>query len=265
MTPAPAVVVESSDEVCRITLNRPEKLNALNEDVRRTLTETFTVLADDTTTRLVVLSGAGRCFSAGADLSGGFGSAGSGTPSWSERRHRMGGWQRLLDLMERVPQVTVARVHSHCVGGGALLAAACDFRVLSTDARVNIPELAIGIPLTWAGIPRLVREIGLPMARDLVMTGRTIDGATARECGFAQRVVPPDDLDKATDALVAELLAMPAGPLAMTRSMFAAIARDRTGPAGWADPDLLGWSFTEKESRDAAADYVVRRLQKRSD
>lgn len=263
MTPSDAVVVQSSDAVCRITLNRPEKLNALNEDVRRRLTETFTALADDTSTRVVVLSGAGRCFSAGADLSGGFGSAGSGTPSWSERRHRMGGWQRLLDLMERVPQVTVARVHSHCVGGGALLAVSCDFRVLAADAQISIPELAIGIPLTWAGIPRLVREIGLPMARDLVMTGRVMDAAAARTCGFAQRVVPAAELDAATEELVTELIEMPDGPLAMTRSMFAAIARDRTGPTGWADPDLLGWSFTEEESRQAAADYVVKRLQKR--
>lgn len=273
MTSGEAVLVESSDAVCRITLNRPEKLNALNEGVRRQLTETFTALADDTSTRVVVLSGAGRCFSAGADLSGGFGSAGSGTPrsggdppnppAWSERRHRMGGWQRLLDLMERVPQVTVARVHSHCVGGGALLAVSCDFRILATDAQVSIPELAIGIPLTWAGIPRLVREIGLPMARDLVMTGRVMDAATAHMCGFAQRVVPAAELDAATGELVGELIEMPDGPLAMTRSMFAAIARDRTGPTGWADPDLLGWSFTEEESRQAAADYVVKRLQKR--
>lgn len=262
MTSADSVVVESSDTICRVTLNRPEKLNALNEDVRRRLTETFTALADDTSVRVVVLSGAGRCFSAGADLSGGFGGAGSGAPTWSQRRHRMGGWQRLLDLMERVPQVTVAQVHSHCVGGGALLAVSCDFRVLSTDAQVSIPELAIGIPLTWAGVPRLVREIGLPMARDLVMTGRVMDAATARICGFAQRVVPGEALHAATDELVTELIEMPDGPLAMTRSMFAAIARDRTGSTGWADADLLGWSFTEEESRGAAADYVVKRLQK---
>ena len=261
-----AVDVTTADGVCRITLNRPEKLNALSGTVQRELMSAFTALNDDVSTRVVVLAGAGRCFSAGADLSGGGVGPreGSAPPTWSERRRASGGWQRLLDLIESVPQVTVAKVHSHCVGGGALLAVACDFRVLATDARVRIPELAIGIPLTWAGIPRLVREIGLPMARDLVMTGRTIDGNEAKTCGFAQRVVDASELDAATQELVTQLIEMPPGPLAMTRDMFAAIARDRTGPAGWADPDLIGWSVTEAESQQAAADYVAKRL-KRSD
>lgn len=260
-----AVDVATADGVCRITLNRPEKLNALSGTVQRELMAAFTTLNDDVSTRVIVLSGAGRCFSAGADLSGGgVGPRASSTPrTWSERRRASGGWQRLLDLIESVPQVTVAKVHSHCVGGGALLAVACDFRVLASDARICIPELAIGIPLTWAGIPRLVREIGLPMARDLVMTGRTIDGNEALLCGFAQRVADADRLDGATEELVQQLMDMPPGPLAMTRDMFAAIARDRTGPAGWADPDLIGWSTTEPESQQAAVDYVSRRLQRK--
>jgi enoyl-CoA hydratase/carnithine racemase len=256
--------VQSADGVCRIALDRPDKLNALSGEVLRELTETFTRLADDISTRVVVLSGNGRAFSAGVDLGSGFGgSQRAEPPTWSERRHSMGGWQRLLDLMESVPQVTVASVHGHCVGGAALLAVACDIRVVASDAQIRIPELAIGIPLTWAGIPRLVREIGLPMARDLVMTGRVMDGREAQICGFAQRAVPAGDLARATDQVVAELMQMPPGPLAMTRDMFAAISRDRTGPAGWADPDLLGWAFTEAEGRQAAADYVVRRLEQK--
>ncbi len=263
----PAVAVSTSGRVCRVVLDRPEKLNALSDAVRRELTETFTSLRDDVATRVVVLSGNGRAFSAGADLGGGFGRTGGRTeePTWSERRYAMGGWQRLLDLMESVPQVTVASVHGHCVGGAALLAVACDIRVVALDAQIRIPEIAIGIPLTWAGIPRLVREIGLPMARDLVMTGRVIDGETAGVCGFAQRVVASDDLARATEEVVTQLIEMPPGPLAMTRDMFAAITRDRTGPAGWADPDLIGWSFGEPEGRQAAADYVARRLQKKDD
>lgn len=261
-----AVDVTTADGICRITLNRPEKLNALSFAVQRELTAAFTALNDDVSTRVVVLSGAGRCFSAGADLSGGgVGPRQGDAPrSWTVRRRTNGAWQRLLDLIESVPQVTVAKVHSHCVGGAALLAVACDLRVVATDVRISIPELAIGIPLTWAGIPRLVREIGLPMARDLVMTGRTIDGHEAKLCGFAQRVVDASQLDAATEELVRQLMDMPPGPLAMTRDMFAAIARDRTGPAGWADPDLIGWSVNEPESQQAAVDYVTRMREKRS-
>jgi enoyl-CoA hydratase/carnithine racemase len=255
-----AVEVERADGVCRVTLNRPEKLNALSDEVRRGLAEAFDALADDVSVRVVVLQGAGRSFSAGADLASGAIAAGS-SASWAERRHAFGSWQRLLERIESVPQVTVARVHGHCIGGAALLAVACDVRVAADDLSVSIPELAIGIPLTWSGIPRLVREIGLPMARDLVMTGRRIDAAEALRCGFVQRVVEASELDAATDALVGELLEMPDGPLAMTRAMFAAISRERLGAAGWADPDVLAWSGREPESRDAAARYVERRLR----
>jgi enoyl-CoA hydratase/carnithine racemase len=254
------VQVERSGAVCRIRLNRPEKLNALNEDVRRGLANAFDELADDVSVRIAVLEGAGRSFSAGADLAAGAITS-NRDASWAERRHAFGTWQRLLERIESVPQVTVARVHGHCIGGAALLAVACDLRIASDDLSVSIPELAIGIPLTWAGIPRLVREIGLPMARDLVMTGRKLDATEAQACGFVQRVAPAAELDKATDALVQELLDMPDGPLAMTRAMFSALSRDRLGTAGWADADLLAWSGREAESREAAARYVERRLR----
>ncbi len=256
----PAVEVETNGPVRRVRLNRPDKLNALSDEVRVLLTDAFTKLADDMDVRVVVLEGAGRAFSAGADLSGG-GFGGSGTMSWSQRRHASGGWQRLLDLMESVPQVTVARLHGHCVGGAALLAVACDLRIAADDLVVHIPELAIGIPLTWAGIPRLVREIGLPMARDLVMTARKLSVDEALRCGFVQRLVPASGLDAATEALVQELLDMPAAPLAMTRSMFAAISRERLGSTAWADADLLGWSLREPEGQQAAADYVEKQLR----
>ena len=90
------------------------------------------------------------------------------------RRHRAGTWQRLLEQFDRLPQVTVAGLHSHVIRGAALLAAACDIRIAAPDTVVRIPELAIGIPLTWAGIPLLVREVGLPAARDWVMTCRPV-------------------------------------------------------------------------------------------
>ncbi|MEX0874866.1 MAG: enoyl-CoA hydratase/isomerase family protein [Actinomycetota bacterium] len=265
----PAVIVETSGAVRRIRLNRPDKLNALNDDVRRELTEAFEALRDDISVRVAVIDGAGRCFSAGADLVGGAiaatpeRSGGTKSSTWSQRRHTFGGWQRLLELIESVPQVTVASIRSHCIGGAALLAASCDLRIAADDVAVRIPELAIGIPLTWSGVPRLVREVGLPVARDLVMTGRTLDAREALHCGFVQRVCRPDELEKATDGLVQELLDMPPGPLAITRSMFAAISRDAMGAAGWADADLLSWSGREPESREAAADYAKRLGAKR--
>lgn len=251
-----SVVVNQEGRVRRIKLSRPHALNALNGDVYDQLDAQLTELQDQPEISVVVISGEGRAFSAGADLTGLGGGSNGGPLSWTKRRHLLGSWQRLLDLLERIPQVTVASLHGHCVGGAALLAISCDIRVASEDLKVRIPELAIGIPLTWAGVPRLAREVGLPLARDMVMTGRALDGEQALQSGFVQRLVPPDDLEAATDRLVGELLAMPPGPLAITRSMFSAINRERLGVAAWADADILGWSAAEPEAQEAAAAYL---------
>jgi enoyl-CoA hydratase/carnithine racemase len=259
-----AVEHEIAGPVCRIRLSRPEKLNPLNDEARRLLVTVLTETADDPSVRVVTIEGDGRAFSAGADL--------DVLPSttappdqndWSRRRRRSGGWNRLLDLLESLPQVTVAKLHSHVVGGAALLAVTCDLRIAADDLMIRIPELALGIPLTWGGVPRLVREIGLPLTRDLVLTGRVMAAAEAKACGFVQRLAPRPDLDRATAALVDQVLAMPPGPVAITRAMLAAIGQERTGPAGWADPDLLMWSTREPESRAAAADYVAARQRPR--
>lgn len=247
-----------------VRIERPEVLNALNDDVRIGLVDACSTLAERPDVTVVVLEGSGRAFSAGADLVGGSGSAGA-DQSWSARRHRAGGWNRLLDLIDELPQVTVAKLRGHVIGGGALLAIACDLRVGSDDLSVRIPEVALGIPLTWGGVPRLSREIGLPLARDLVLSGRLMGAEEAKACGFVQRVVPAGKLDRAVDELADELVAMPAGPLAISKAMFAAIGRQQAGAAGWADADLLLWSPAEPEAQQAAADYLERRLGRASD
>ncbi|MGH9199407.1 MAG: enoyl-CoA hydratase/isomerase family protein, partial [Acidimicrobiia bacterium] len=187
------LLIETVDGVCRATLDRPGRLNALGEELRSELESLLSKLADDAETRVLLLQGAGRSFSAGADL--------RDTPApaktWSARRLASGRWQRLLDQLESIPQVTVAKLHGHVVGGAVLLAASCDFRVAAEDVDLFIPELALGIPLTWAGLPRLVREIGLPRTRELVMTGCHLSGREAFEWGFVQRLATSDELDAA--------------------------------------------------------------------
>ncbi len=250
------VKVTRGDGVCRVTLDRPDKLNALNEAIRSGLSDTFRELAADPSTVVVVLEGVGRAFSAGFDL----GEPPDLPDDWAGARHAAGAWQRLLDDFEALPQVSVASLKGPVVGGAFLLAACCDLRIAATDARFNIPEVALGIPLTWAGLPRLVREVGLPRTRDLVMTGRRVTAEEAHGWGLVQRLVEPADLDVATDRLVSELLAMPAAPLMMTRSALRAIGQSNL-PVGWADADLLAAALSRPESREAAANYLRRRFE----
>lgn len=245
-----AVRVETSDGVCRATLDRPERLNALGEEIRAELQSLLRTLAEDAETRVLVLQGGGRSFSAGADLR----DAPPLPKSWTARRLAAGRWQRLLDDLESIPQVTVAKLHGHTVGGAVLLAVSCDFRIADEDLELFIPELALGIPLTWAGLPRLVREIGLPRTRDLVMTGRKLNGREALDWGLVQRLVAADGLEAATDELVSELLRMPPGPLATTRAALSAMGKSGL-PGAWADPDILAWALRDPEARDASEKY----------
>ena len=256
MTAAP-VRISFEGRAAHITLSRAAQLNALDDTTRRALASALDDLEERPDVSVVVLAGDGRAFSAGADLR-----ATAYPPvegDWATRRHRTATWQRVLDQLERIPQAPVARLHGHVVGGAALLAAACDIRIAADDTIVRIPELAIGIPLTWAGIPRLAREVGLPLTRDWVMTCRPVLADELLRSGYAQRVVARAELDSAVDECVAQLLAVPPGPLAMTRAMTSAIGRAAPSMlAAWGDADLQQWSFTESEYRDAARAYVQR-------
>ena len=241
--------------VARLVLQRPDVLNALDDEVRLAIRAALDELEERPDVSVLVLSGAGRAFSAGADLRTTAYPPVQG--DWATRRHRTGTWQRLLDQVGRIPQATVAALHGHVVGGAALLAAACDLRIAADDSVLRIPELAIGIPLTWAGIPLLVREVGLPVARDWVMTCRPVDAGELLRTGFATRLAPADALDDAVAECVDQLLAVPAGPLAMTRAMTAAIGRSAPAmAAGWGDADHQLWAFTDDEFRDAARRYL---------
>ncbi|MGH9212400.1 MAG: enoyl-CoA hydratase/isomerase family protein [Acidimicrobiales bacterium] len=238
------VEVDDTQSACRLTLDRPDKLNALNDDVRRSLQRAVDQLAERDDVRVVILVGAGRAFSAGADLRQGPVAPSDGGVL-GERR-ATGRWQRLLDDLERLPQATVARLQGHVVGGAALLAAACDLRVAAEDLIVSVPELALGIPLTWAGLPRLVREIGLPRTRELVMTGRRLPAVEAHAWGYVNRVVPLGELDAAVDDLVATLVSKPAHALAMTVDALRALGRAVSATeTAWADADLLRWSLSD--------------------
>jgi enoyl-CoA hydratase/carnithine racemase len=166
----------------------------------------------------------------------------------------------LLEQFDRLPQVSVAAVHGHVIGGGALLAAACDLRIAADTTRLRIPELVIGMPLTWAGVPILVREVGLAVTRDWVLTGREVDAAELLRTGYVTRLVSADAFDDAVAALIGELVTVPAGPLAMTRAMTAAIGRSNPAfAAAWADADIQQWTFGEDEYRAAIRRHLDRK------
>ena len=249
------VIITYEAEIVRIKLNRPKQLNALNESVRSKIATTLNDLFERPDIRLLVLTGDGPSFCSGADLK--TTSYPKVEGSWSVRRNRTSTWQRVLEQLDRIPQVTIASLQGHVVGGGALLATACDSRVISKDVVLRIPELALGIPNVWNGTPLLAREVGLPKARDWVMTTRKVFADELVQCGWAQRCVNTDDLSQQTETLIEELLAVPPAALALTRSMTSALGRAKSGmQLGWADADLQQWALTEDEHKETVERYV---------
>jgi enoyl-CoA hydratase/carnithine racemase len=239
--------------VGRLTLDRPEKLNPLSVEVLEGIEAAARWFDSLRGLKVVVVSGEGRSFSAGADIAGFVGAPEDDRST----RERADAGRRMADALEACRAVTVARIQGHCIGGGVVLASACDFRVATSDAHFSIPEVDLGIPLAWGGVPRLIREIGAPATRDLVMTCRPFGAAEAARLGFLQRVVDPEDLDDAVEQLVSTLAGKAALPLLSTKSHVNAVTAQMTGLArSWGEADGLVTALSDPESRDAAARYL---------
>jgi enoyl-CoA hydratase/carnithine racemase len=239
----------------RLTLNRPDKLNPLSTQTLDELVAAARWFDARPEVKAVVVSGSGRAFSAGADLAAFAGSAEDAGPT----REAADAGRRMADALEAMRAVTVARLHGHCVGGGLVLAAACDLRVTADTTRFSIPEVYLGIPLAWGGIPRLVREIGPALTKELVMTCRTFDADEAKAVGFVNKVVPESNLDEQVEQLLAQLLTKSALTLALTKRHTNAVAEGMVATArSWSDADGLVTAVHDPESRAAAAAYLDR-------
>ena len=239
----------------RIFLNRPEKLNPLGTTTLLELVEAARWFDARPEVKVVVIGGKGRAFSAGADLA----AFTSDAPGALAPREAADVGRQMAEAIESMEAVTVARVHGHCVGGGLVLVAACDLRVAASTTRFSIPEVDLGIPLAWGGIPRLVREIGPAMTKELVMTCRPFTAEEARSMGFVNRVVTEEALDDAVDELVGELARKSALTLGATKRSVNAVAdRIASTSSAWSDADSLLAALHDPDSRAVAREYLER-------
>jgi enoyl-CoA hydratase/carnithine racemase len=167
------------------------------------LGEAFRDAAADESVRVVVVRGDGPMFSSGMDLSS-LGDLSDSPESLRPfRREVLGAW----NLLEEMTKPTICQIHGACIGGAMELALACDMRVMAEDAVAGLLETRIGLIPDVGGCSRLPSIVGTGIAKELIMTGKVIDGAEAHRIGFANRVAPADGLEAATDALAGELLA----------------------------------------------------------
>jgi 2-oxoglutaroyl-CoA hydrolase len=193
--------------VATITLDVPDKLNRVSMRARDQLARVFDELGADERVRAIVLTGAGRAFTAGGDIAGFL-------RAEPETLSRLA-WN--VAAPERCPKPVIAKLRGYAFGVGLELALACDFRVAADDVELALPEVKLGMIPGSGGTQRLARLIGLGRAKDLIMRGRRIAAQEALALGLVSEVVSPDELDAAVARLVDELAALSPLALAMAK------------------------------------------------
>ena len=215
------VLREDRGAVRHLVLNRPEKRNALNGEAIRSLGEEIEAAAADDSVRVVVVRGEGPLFSSGMDLNDLRSLAESPANLREYRRPILQWW----NLLEEMPKPTICQIHGAALGGAFELALACDFRTMAEDAVAGIMEVRVGLLPDVGGCSRLPAVVGLGNAKELIMTGKVIDGREAHRIGFANRIAPADELGSMTEAFANELLACAPRAVGLAKRVIDAAAK----------------------------------------
>lgn len=255
--------LEMKGALATVTLNRPDSRNAMSAVLMREMIACAGLLAARCDLDAVIVQGAGGCFSAGADL--------KDPERWSKRTRPLEEVRdiaalgyRMARAWEEVPQVTIAAIEGYAIGGGLALAAALDWRVMARDAFVSLPEIALGIPLTWGTLPRLVNLVGPSRAKRLSILGERIAADQALKMGLADWVAPPGGSLKAAREVAAKVLALPRNSVRMTKESVNAYAGIGAHAASHMAHDQFQLAAQSAEARKAREAFASKRRRKAS-
>jgi enoyl-CoA hydratase len=240
--------------LCWISIDRPDKLNALNAQTIRELYTAFLSLRDDPEIKCVILTGSGdKAFVAGADIG-----------ELAKLDHTSGKdyvleGQELTKLIENYRKPVIAAVNGYALGGGTELALACHIRIASENAKMGQPEVKLGIIPGFGGTQRLSRLVGKAKAMELILSGKTIDAHEALAIGLVNSVVPQSDLTAACEALAGEMIAN--APLALEYSIRAINeGLDKSLPEGLLlEAELFGTACSSEDSQEGTAAFLEKR------
>jgi enoyl-CoA hydratase len=251
--PYSSLLFEIRDGIALITVNRPDKLNALNQQVRDDVLAALERIATDDGIGVVVITGAGeKAFIAGADI-GEF----EGRSPFDQRQAMRS--PRIFDVMASFPKPVIAMINGYCLGGGCELAMSCDLRIASETARFGQPEINLGLIPGGGGSQRLPRLVGLGQALRLILSGDMIAAAEAREIGLVDLVVPAAELRPRTLELAAKLASK--SPLTLRVAKEAVRASERLPiEDGLAyERDLFCLCFSSEDKQEGVAAFLEKR------
>lgn len=243
---------EIRESVATLTFNRPHARNALTWDMYHAVQQACDQADEHPAIRVLVLRGAGGAFAAGTDISQ-FRDFTTGADGIEYERRL----DAIIDRLERVSCPTIAAIDGPAAGGGCALALACDFRVLTTRARLGVPVArTLGNCLSMANTTRLVDMVGVARAKDLLISGRLVDATEADRLGLAAAIVPAADLDAAVTALATELAERAPSTIAATKALLTRLRAHRCPPPA---DDIIARCYESASFREGVAAFLANR------
>ncbi len=248
---------EYSGRLATVTLQRPERRNAFSAELMREMIDCARELEARRELDAVIVTGAAGCFSAGADLKDPSRWAG-GAPLLEQREIAALG-QRMARAWEELPQITIAAIEGYALGGGLALAVALDWRVMARDAFVSLPEIGLGIPLTWGTLPRLVNLVGPARAKRLSILGERVGAEAALAMGLIDEVCDAGTSAQVAATLGGRVLEKPRHSVRMTKETVNAYAGIGAHAVSYMAHDQLELAAASPESRAARDAALARR------
>jgi enoyl-CoA hydratase/carnithine racemase len=249
--------VEDKEGIWTVRLNRPEVRNAFSLDLMRSLTQIAEGLRDRSDVRAVILCAAGPHFSAGMDL-GNLQDLDASKPSLAERRALAGVGERMCKAWEDIPAMTLCALEGHCIGGGAALAIALDLRIVGASSWFWLPEVALGIPLGWGALPRLVQLLGPARAKRFIILGERFNAQQALDFGLAEYLVADGQADAQALRLAQRIVELPDVAVKMSKQAVNATANALNHLASYMVGDQLALALASEEAMAARANFVAR-------
>ncbi|MEE9133969.1 MAG: enoyl-CoA hydratase-related protein [Gemmatimonadota bacterium] len=253
MADAAVVLIEKSDRVGIITVNRPDKLNALNPEVRVSIAMALEQLRQDDDVRVVILTGAGdKAFIAGADIAEFKGKSGVEGYQYIQTGD-------IYSALERFPKPIIAMINGFCLGGGCEVAMACDIRIASETAKLGQPETNLGLIPGGGGTQRLPRLIGQGKAMRLIYTGDIIGAEEAEKIGLVDEVVPQNELKQRTMILAAKIAEKSPASLQAAKESIRAAWQMPLDAGLRFEKAWFGLLFSTEDMQDGVAAFLEKR------
>jgi len=251
------LAVTRDGPIATVTLQRPEARNALNTLLMQELTEVARALRLRSDLLAVILAGEDRGFSAGADLGGV--QARTSSPSLMETREQIALGPDMCRAWEEIEAVTLVAIEGYCIGGGCALAVACDFRIMGQGAYMRLPEVPLGINMSWRSIPRIASLAGPSRAKRFVMFGEAADADTCLAWGMADEVAPKGDALRVAGDWARKVAALPPLPVRMTKEAVNATVTANHHATSFMDRDQYLLTARSQDFREGTTAFFEKR------